>query len=1243
MALSCDLAAGGRLEVRLKSKRETEMETLEEDFKVWQIQGVSYLPYSEFDFYKREDLDSLYPDANGLVDFSKLTPRFFKVESANPDQDEAIGTGFNNLQMGAPNDFSRPCQTCGQMYTKCQGHFGLIYLKKLIFYHQLFVGDLRYLLSCFCMESFERTKDEMEPELHLVVSKQTVENDEAYIATKGKERIRLMSQTTHCEICGAANRQYKIKNVVMSRPTRNQKRTECRIPTIKKKDKYQGLNWEKIGSRSEKHPLHETQAYRLLRAFDMLPDERRFEMLDMLGYNSHPYLSGMIVTHLVVVPPNYRNRRVMGAETAKQKVSLDETYSGILKCLNVNASELMTYREVIGNRITSLMKVVLINNTLSHKSGLIRRDLDGTRSNFSGRTVVTLDAWLEVDQVGIPNIIADKITIRVKVGKRDKFGKVMTVEEAKRRILTGEITAYFPGKKPDIRKMIHVSGRARASIHDGDWVERKLEDNDYALLNRQPTIHSRGIMAYRVKRVSGKSIRISMYGTTPLHADFDGDEVNIQVPQTEGAIRQSENEANIRNLILNPHDQGVMIGLVFELLDAGSRLTDNAWINREIYEKIMEVTFRKDSNPTYDGMIDRARKVGLRDDEIFNESGINGRILFSTILPKDFNHTNGKVVISKGILVKGQIISDHIGTHPGGSIIQALILEDKAGKTDTVVDFLNRGNRLLLSWQDYHPTTFGPDDYVIGIGRAERNKEKYEVIRREHLDAMTDTTRQMQQFNAKIIWPMERQLMQRMIYQKWDSLRGAMNEIINNMVLEEISVGKITFSPEYLQLGKDLFQGNLGGQYQFITDLLGDRIRNYPEWMDRLFQFSPDMMAILTQFYLRNNIMADAEVQIQSVIIRIIANEFSVGRDDFLSEFPEEEIDVLAQRLRGYPRPNIPDEILHPPPNIPDEILQPLTQEFVRILNVPSRSRDLLLDRIVKAHFKGVSDKILPAMRDARRASRLVQALAIGKYCEQIFGELVEIPKEKLLYVSRMIYDVLLGLAIHNPLDLVNYLPLLPETIKIQVFNVVDDPIEREWIETTRLRQLATSFSDFMKRDNIQLSYLPDFSFIRMAKKAGSKGKDSHPGMDIAVGQQYLRGTFLPVLNNMNRALVYDRNTIDPASRGFVEESLMAGVSPRSSFEMHMAGRETNIIAANETPSSGYAHRRLGMTMENMIVGPNATVVSGKKRLIQLIFGDDGFSPERMVMAGAVYAQPVYSFMDIRGTIIADTAGMGFF
>lgn len=75
----------------------------------------------------------------------------------------------------------------------------------------------------------------------------------------------------------------------------------------------------------------------------------------------------------------------------------------------------------------------------------------------------------------------------------------------------------------------------KVSLEIGDVVDRHLQDGDIVLFNRQPSLHKLSIMCHYVKVRPWRTFRFNECVCAPYNADFDGDEMNLHVPQTEEA------------------------------------------------------------------------------------------------------------------------------------------------------------------------------------------------------------------------------------------------------------------------------------------------------------------------------------------------------------------------------------------------------------------------------------------------------------------------------------------------------------------------------------------------------------------------------------------------------------------------------------------------------------------------------------------------------------------------------------
>ncbi|CRK17156.1 hypothetical protein BN1723_017525, partial [Verticillium longisporum] len=178
---------------------------------------------------------------------------------------------------------------------------------------------------------------------------------------------------------------------------------------------------------------------------------------------------------------------------------------------------------------------------LKGKQGRFRGNLSGKRVDFSGRTVISPDPNLGITQVAIPILVAKNLTYPERVND-------YSLKKLRKCVQNGP--DVWPGAQQVIKsdeggyKISLKFGNRRQVARDlkvGDVVERHIEDNDIVLFNRQPSLHKLSIMSHLVKVRPWRTFRLNECVCTPYNADFDGDEMNLHVPQTEEARAEAIN------------------------------------------------------------------------------------------------------------------------------------------------------------------------------------------------------------------------------------------------------------------------------------------------------------------------------------------------------------------------------------------------------------------------------------------------------------------------------------------------------------------------------------------------------------------------------------------------------------------------------------------------------------------------------------------------------------------------------
>ena len=208
---------------------------------------------------------------------------------------------------------------------------------------------------------------------------------------------------------------------------------------------------------------------------------------------------------------------------------------------------------------------------LKGKQGRFRGNLSGKRVNFSGRTVIGPDPNLSVEQVGVPQHIAKILTYPERVTAHslarlrkavmngpDKWPGANQVTKLKGNVIRLGIIQAFRGND----RLLQEANK----LEVGDVVDRHLIDNDIVLFNRQPSLHKLSILSHMVKVLPGRTLRLNESVCNPYNADFDGDEMNIHVPQTEEARIEARELMGVKHNLVTPKNGAPIIAPIQDFI-----------------------------------------------------------------------------------------------------------------------------------------------------------------------------------------------------------------------------------------------------------------------------------------------------------------------------------------------------------------------------------------------------------------------------------------------------------------------------------------------------------------------------------------------------------------------------------------------------------------------------------------------------------------------------------------------------
>ena len=289
----------------------------------------------------------------------------------------------------------------------------------------------------------------------------------------------------------------------------------------------------------------------------------------------------------------------------------------------------------------------------------------GKRVDFSARSVITPDPNIKIDELGVPKKIAMNLTFPEIVTKYNK-------NILQTYVRNGPLV--HPGAKSVKRK---IDGKTTSlqyidtysiNLEEGDIVNRHLIDGDIVLFNRQPSLHKMSMMGHKVRVMDYNTFRLNVSVTKPYNADFDGDEMNMHVPQSLQTASELLYLTAVPNQIISPREHKPVISLVQDSLLGLNRITnDDVYLNREEMMNILIYLDNFDGNLPPPSSKTPERWSGRQLVSIAFPPGLNVNMKNNSHDDTDKDKLN-HVIIKDGELIQGRLDSKIMNTGTRGLI-----------------------------------------------------------------------------------------------------------------------------------------------------------------------------------------------------------------------------------------------------------------------------------------------------------------------------------------------------------------------------------------------------------------------------------------------------------------------------------------------------------------------------------------------------------------------------------------------
>ena len=473
-------------------------------------------------------------------------------QSGQPVPNGVFDSRFGVIENG------KVCPTCKQTNQLCPGHFGHIELARPVFLYQ-FLDIAEKLCNLVCLNC---SKPLMKP-----------------------EQLDAMRST------GMAR--FKDVRDNLKRPPTC---LSCGTPVFEKVMKVPGTvaKLEGVVKQAKDDPPQANiplQAELILRAFQRMTAEdcRR------LGFDPLYARPEWMICNVLAVPPlTVRPSVVMddhqrmeddlthqlisiirSNERVRDKIDKNESADMIDKLTALLQYNVATYvdNDIKGMPPTqqrSGRPLRTLKSRFGAKTGRVRGNLMGKRVDFSARSVITPDANIDLDELGVPEEIAINLTFPEIVSPYNRERLLGYVRNGPEKH-PGAKSVYI--KKDKATFSLRYVNSETIDLKEGDVVHRHLVDGDIVLFNRQPSLHKASMEAHRVRVLPYSTFRLNVSATRPYNADFDGDEMNMHVPQSIPAATELRVLASVLRNIISPRTSSPIIQLFQDTMTGAYRIS----------------------------------------------------------------------------------------------------------------------------------------------------------------------------------------------------------------------------------------------------------------------------------------------------------------------------------------------------------------------------------------------------------------------------------------------------------------------------------------------------------------------------------------------------------------------------------------------------------------------------------------------------------------------------------------------
>lgn len=390
--------------------------------------------------------------------------------------------------------------------------------------------------------------------------------------------------------------------------------------------------------------------------------------------------------------------------------------------LNADILQLLVYTMIYGVPSSSKTKKIKVINTSKkppeaiamrypQKAGRPRQNLNGRRVGKAARGVISCDPPLEIDQLGVPLLVAKTIQIPTRCHPWN-FDELHVYFKNGEKGYPGctKIYKHLLGKTYDVSSL-----RPDITLEVGDILERDLIDGDPVAFNRNPSLTPANITSHKcVVRPESNTFSFNVSNCERYNADFDGDEMNAYFPASHAAQIEADIMLSIGVNMISHQYSKPMLGLfqdsliMVAMFTKGEQFFDRAQA-MQLFAGIpikmlasLDLNFDNKRYSNYDIMT-----MVLPDINFTAKPEYFKKHLAHIV---KYDERDIKVVIKDGVYYGGILDSASVGQTTSGSIIH--IIKNKFG-SKRAVEFVYIMQRIVENYCYLRGFTLGIEDVMV--------------------------------------------------------------------------------------------------------------------------------------------------------------------------------------------------------------------------------------------------------------------------------------------------------------------------------------------------------------------------------------------------------------------------------------------------------------------------------------------------------------------------------------------------